>query len=303
MSSEFILSSCTQYGPDRIVHFLNSYSKYCQDAKLIVFGGDLPDESISAIERVGGTFIDITSHYNRVSPFNLRIVQRFRRCYSLNWFFRIYKLAAMIDQAKFGSSNGLQYRVTGVLALRYLEYYQFVNTIDDQTGVFITDIRDVIFQSNPFASKIVGLELYQEENNLLGTCKFNYPWLERAVGPNKARKLRANPVLCAGTTAGDANAMRGYLGVMSSHVSNNTLPVGLIDQAYHNYSYYSGALSELNTTVFENRYGRVQTLGTQGSYTLSAGYIRNNDQSVVPVVHQWDRFETLNLWADNHCNV
>lgn len=303
MSNEYILTSCTHYGPDRIVHFLRSYSKYCKDVSLIVFGGQLPESSVVAIESVGGTFVDVTGHYNRITPFTLRLVKRFRRLHSLAWFYRSYRLASFIDRKRFGTSNGLQYHVTGVQALRYMEYLSYVNKISDESRVFITDIRDVIFQTTPFNSEVVGLELYQEENNLIGNCEYNYPWLEHAIGHARAKKFRTKPVLCSGTTTGDVAAMRGYLRVMSRFINDNALPLGPIDQAYHNYAFYSGKLAESKPTVYENRFGRVQTMATQGAYELHEGFIVNHDQKVVPVVHQWDRYESLKPWADAHCGI
>jgi hypothetical protein len=298
----YLLSSCTGFGPERVKHFVKSYSLYAEDVKLVVFGGNLPDTTIESIHDVGGIFIDVSQRYNKFHGFTVRALSRIQRKFSVDLFRTSFRVASEIDKRRFGTSNGLQFQITGMQSLRYIEYLKYVSTLPAGTNIFISDIRDVIFQSSIFDLPLRSLELYAEENNIIGQCEYNRMWMVQAVGPRVTGRYMDKPVLCSGTTAGTAESLRLYLSLMVKYVDNACIPLGPLDQAFHNHIYYGGMLAKLDVDVVPNRTGRVQTMQTQGGYVIDAGYLRNVNGGVTPVVHQWDRYSQLFDWADIHCS-
>jgi hypothetical protein len=297
-----ILTACTGYASKQVLHFLKSYSCYVTDANLVVFGGNIGSDTINSINETGATFIDVTGKFRDVSETAIKLVSRFRGR-SEKLFFLTYKLASLAESSKFGSSNGLQFAFTGIQALRYLVYSDYLESEPNVSNIFLTDIRDVIFQTDIFKTPVCSLELYEEEQKSIGDCPYNYGWVQHLLGKAHARKYKNFNVLCSGTTTGNVHAMKEYLRLMSECVDNSSLPLGAIDQGIHNFLYYSGKLQQASPIVFTNRTGRVQTLGYQPNYTISDRLLRNLDGAIVPVVHQWDRHAELQSWADEHCHI
>jgi len=152
--------------------------------------------------------------------------------------------------------------------------------------VLITDVRDTLFQRDPFASgyelghtlddtttlKEGSIQVFQEHKSIstqhwlvkfkLRTCKNELQYHE--------------PMLCSGTTiAATKQAMIFYLNQMHDemkvwladgkcHFAGNG-----DDQAIHNYLYYAGKLAPYAVAI-PNRMGMVHTVGAQGAMILAA---------------------------------
>jgi len=138
--------------------------------------------------------------------------------------------------------------------------------------VLITDMRDALFQRNPFgpeAPKVRGLQVF-EEHYTIRTTHWLVDW---PVGDCKGVHYD-EPMLCSGTTIGTRRAMIDYLNIF--HEEMNTwmasekcccFDTNGDDQSMHNYLYYSGKLSGVSGGVkaVANRDGLVNTVGAMGS--------------------------------------
>lgn len=86
--------------------------------------------------------------------------------------------------------------------------------------------------------------------------------------------------------------MSRYLAKMSAEVAKHSRPLGSHDQGIHNYLLRNGLLAPV--TVYANGQGPVLTMSIGYKYRQdSAGHLINDDQMVVPVVHQYDRHPNL----------
>jgi len=143
--------------------------------------------------------------------------------------------------------------------------------------VLITDMRDTIFQRNPFgpeAPPVTGLQVFQEHYTIRTTH-----WLvDWPVGDCKGVHYD-EPMLCSGTTIGTRKAMLDYLSLMHTEMNTwmNTTKCCCFDtngddQSMHNYLYYSGMLQNVDGGVhaITNRMGLVHTVGAQASLLFEA---------------------------------
>jgi hypothetical protein len=176
----------------------------------------------------------------------------------------------------------------------FAEKYQYV---------MLSDIRDVIFQKDPFNFSI-GKNLccfLEREGVSLGQQPHNAEWMEVAFDKPTLERLSGNPIVCSGITIGPTNLIIDYLEKMielfmraPGKAWEVAQPVAgtqkslAIDQAVHNYLMSSGLLTEF--TLYPNDDGPVFTVGIEDSISLNNSGLIINNRGVVPnVVHQYDR--------------
>ena len=62
--------------------------------------------------------------------------------------------------------QNLEFRLEGLQSLRYAHYYRcLVEDAPDADVVMLTDLRDVVFQRDPFSDAVTGLEIYLEDSS------------------------------------------------------------------------------------------------------------------------------------------
>lgn len=143
--------------------------------------------------------------------------------------------------------------------------------------VLVSDMRDVIFQRDPFgdgAPDVDGLQLFAEHRGV----KASHPFVQKPVMKCKKFDFGDNPMLCSGTTIGTRTAILEYLDIMYHEMEKWTLDQNCWskgngdDQAIHNYLYFSGAFDKLNPRVYHPRQGLVNTVGSIGTQIVKAHY-------------------------------
>jgi hypothetical protein len=137
--------------------------------------------------------------------------------------------------------------------------------------VLVTDVRDTLFQRDPFgdgAPQIEGLHLYGEHRaNHAGHWFIRKP-IDECTGVVLSGTM--GPMLCSGTTIGSRDTMIGYLDTMYEEMVRwmddkkcwSKKAGG--DQAIHNYLYYTGQFDHLSPKVFWPREDIVNTVGARG---------------------------------------
>ena len=193
--------------------------------------------------------------------------------------------------------------------------------------VLLTDVRDVLFQSNPFTgayNNITSLQLFAEHPVQSTMHKL----VKKPILKCRHVVYKHKSMLCSGTTAGPRKEMLQYLEMMKAelqawaaeppHCPLSHKPGG--DQAVHNYLYYAGKLpSTIPTVIAPFGQGMVNTAAAwaqvlQWEYdenssknnnlgldflvahnvTDPQGYFLQSDGITrSAVVHQFDRFH----WA------
>jgi hypothetical protein len=201
----------------------------------------------------------------------------------------------------------LEYELEGLQALRYRLYYAFLQDVaPDADVIMVSDLRDVLFQADPFDPPVDGLELFLEDpKSRLGTEPFNRRWLASLYGPGRMAAIADECTSCSGTTFGTRDAMLDYLTQMSHAIQWRRQPLGAHDQGVHNHLLRSGQFR--NATIVQNGLGRVLTMGMLDDVGMAEdGSVLNGDGSLPPVLHQYDRHIDLapqllqRLAADGH---
>jgi hypothetical protein len=174
---------------------------------------------------------------------------------------------------------------------RFRYYLDCLENFEDVDNVMLSDIRDVIFQSNPFAEYPKhDIELFAEPE-VFGKCSHNGPWYNGLYGAEQLDKIKDEHVLCAGTTLGKFDTIVQYITILIEEIvklEDAGKAHGTCDQAVHNHIVYTGRFADYR--INQNGEGLVSTMHHSKTLTFDRqGRMLNNDGNPTPVVHQYDR--------------
>ena len=122
---------------------------------------------------------------------------------------------------------------------------------------------------------------------------------------DKVQPFFDKPIICSGSTMGQQVALEPYLRAMIAQFDETKCKLKGCDQGFHNYLYYSKALSNVKgireVIEFEQGTGIINNLGVLRVKPLREwglldenNTVLNWDKSVSAVAHQYDRDEELN---------
>jgi hypothetical protein len=106
----------------------------------------------------------------------------------------------------------------------------------ESSKVMITDTRDAIFQSDPFAfqrqewedSELV-LFLESQPNKVINRCTYNSGWVRGCYGTEALNKIGHNPVSCSGVSMGSRNGILVYTMMVARHIDPQYRVMGSTD--------------------------------------------------------------------------
>ena len=180
----------------------------------------------------------------------------------------------------------------------YLDYLKARAGHYDQ--VMISDVRDVVFQSHPFAGiEDIGCHFYLEAaSRTIGADPTNARWVRGCFSPAEAQALAHRRISCSGITIGGTGEIVSYLEHMVARI--DAMPMRIYrtighgyDQAIHNYLVY---LEPAVCGVVEENHGHIATMALEPRehYSLdAAARIRGPDGRLYPICHQYDRFPDI----------
>lgn len=160
--------------------------------------------------------------------------------------------------------------------------------------VLLTDVRDVVFQGDPFADLPEGRLLgFLETARTLGECPINRDWLQRASGPALLAELAARPVSCAGTVIGTRSAVLEYLLHMVRLLAavDPQHRYSGVDQAIHNVILWKGLVA--GSQPVPNGQAVFTIPDSAGSYQVDGERVGTPERAFPAVVHQYDRHPEL----------
>ncbi|MGE4470283.1 MAG: hypothetical protein AB7D47_09125 [Desulfovibrio sp.] len=178
-------------------------------------------------------------------------------------------------------------------ALRHflsLDLLQKERALHDE--VLLTDVRDVIFQRNPFDFPWgPGFHAVLEHDAaLVGRCPHNSRWVRDHLGLAALDAIAHCTVSCSGTSLGRPRDVTAYLERLTSLLLPHS-PARFMagyDQGVHNYLIHTGQVP--NLTLHRNT-GPILTLAARpGDPELDhSGEVLNDAGRPAHVVHQYDR--------------
>lgn len=181
---------------------------------------------------------------------------------------------------------------------RFLRYRRFLADHPHER-VLLSDVRDVLFQSDPFAAlPATGLAVSIEcSSYTIATEPHNAAWVERAYGSQMIQRIGTHHVSCVGVTHGDREAISNYLAQMTSEIlrlSPSRLGVGGADTAIHNVLIRTarlGAVHELPTLA--SPIATLNGVDERQVHLTPEGKVMNRDGSQPSVLHQYDRLPVI----------
>ncbi len=190
-----------------------------------------------------------------------------------------------------------------VACSRYYYYYKFLcQKKFKYEFVLFSDIRDVLFQSNPF-DKLNGNETVlfamEHETCLLGKDSSNSRWIKHLYKKEEIEKIENFVVSCSGTTLARKGYYENYLTEMILETAKQTHKiVGAFgfDQGIHNYLLRTNKFKNYSMQINgEGIYCTMLTTPINEFLLNNRNQIVNKDGSMVPIVHQYNWFPTINL--------
>jgi len=107
-----------------------------------------------------------------------------------------------------------------LLSSRFLMYLEFLSRQHDRYDrVMLTDIRDVVFQSDPFAGLGDVSIIFAREPVLIRECPINTAWVRDAYGEAVYDNIKDYWASCAGTTVGTTSGILEYLAAMTDEMT------------------------------------------------------------------------------------
>ena len=180
---------------------------------------------------------------------------------------------------------------------RYRLYADWLSTHPDVDGALLTDVRDVVFQGDPFADPLEAELVLPLEDPLftLGCETNNAEWLRTLYGRERWAELSALPIACSGTVLGTSAAISRYLDSLSRELVAHSTDGRLagLDQGAHNALLHSGRLPG---AIAVPNGGRILTAGSMFPEDLTAddgGRVLAADGHAPAIVHQYDRHPHL----------
>lgn len=180
---------------------------------------------------------------------------------------------------------------------RFVDSLMALDLYPEAETVLLSDVRDVVFQANPFDPMPRRLQFFVESEPMtLARHGSNLRWLGAIVGAELAGTVADRPCICAGTILGPRAAIVRMIRQMMLLLSipRKAVPMGFgADQAALNLLAHLDLVGEAD--IIPNR-RRVLTLGKTNLDAVSLdadGAIRNADGSVSAIVHQYDRHAAI----------
>lgn len=179
-----------------------------------------------------------------------------------------------------------------VMTERFRTMFNFITKeISNFDQCFFTDVRDVLFQGNPFVGASLKLRVF-EESKLIVDCKINREWVEKAYGKAVFEQVKNYRALCAGTTFASYDGACEYLQLLLSEADKIGAKWTGLDQAIHNVIVRTEKISGVK--VEQNGFSAVQTMSGQTRFVFDENWnIINFDGTQCPVLHQYDRHPIL----------
>jgi hypothetical protein len=188
-----------------------------------------------------------------------------------------------------------------VHARRYAIYLNYLRTQASRYDqVMMSDVRDVVFQRNPFDS-VASPKCHFYLEGAVRTIRddpTNWRWVRGCFSAVDAERLAACRISCSGITIGGTAAIIAYLERMAARI--RAMPWRIYreighgyDQAIHNYLVHLDPAVD-GIVVENNQHIATMALEPRAFYRLDQkSLIYGPDDHLFPICHQYDRFPDL----------
>lgn len=181
---------------------------------------------------------------------------------------------------------------------RHLLYKDFLNSNKNKYNkVLLTDVKDVLFQKDIFS--------YDWKDDFLGVAieKQTYLeddlgklWIERKYGIDTYNEFKNKNIICAGTIIGNTSILLDLLNLLCKQIFSGKYFKNQ-DQADMNYLIFK-KIFKYPLQKSNNTSGPIITIGTEKNVLIKNNKILNYNNDIAYLVHQYNRFEKIELLVD-----
>jgi len=177
---------------------------------------------------------------------------------------------------------------------RWIHYKQWALE-GNYTSIWCVDMRDVMFQANPFKTsmplKATNLHLFQEKSGLSG-------WERNRIAKCIDEQFETTPSMnnfCGGTIAGSADAAMNFFDAMTTLIARRTHSAVAChenDQPFLNYLANIQPSKDWHLNLWWEGAAMTtsdQVCGQLHSHRDAQGRLVNKKNEVIPVIHKYDR--------------
>lgn len=180
-----------------------------------------------------------------------------------------------------------------VVNARFAFYYKYLKN-NQFDNVFLTDVRDVVFQADPFENFTGGCNVFNENELVdIQSCQWNSSWIKEGYGDEELRNIGDKEIYCAGTILADYESMMLFLAQLLKACIDwkGRMNIYGPDMGSFNYLIHNGLVDnlvkrkngEIVLTVSPETYDKIEITPEGVSY--------NNFRPAV--IHQYDRLPFL----------
>lgn len=276
-----VMGAIRGYSFEQLKNFVLSLKRSGFKGDLCLIYKDLSDDTLQKLAQYGVVLVPM----------------QYRGNGALNSWSRFWKLIKPVMFILGKSSFGrlVMKNITPLQTSRFYGYKDFLERNNaSYENVLITDVRDVIFQADPFknfsASRV---QCYEEDRNLSEDTTFNLPWIWALFGEQSAESFKSTRIICSGTIMGPVKEVIKYIDKMEELlIKAKDIRRGGSDQGLHNYLLRT---QKHNANIVPNGTAEVLTIFESNipDYPMADGLFRTPSGEVIPVIHQYDRSVAL----------
>jgi len=247
------------------------------------------EEYFADLARDGVQFISTTSSYPAASG---KLAKVFKRVV----------LSTLRAAARFNLFDRRAPEIAGIYPIlleiwhhphfvRWIAYERFLTLNRNYGQVFLSDVKDVLFQARLFNDDPGDQVNVFEQDEIYGTADCDTKWYRDAWGEAALEKVLGKKALCIGTILGPHREVLSMVRELRAFFELR--PFGAVEQSVFNYLIHND-LMRTPYRIMGNISGPVGTLSNDIAHSATVardGYIRRaTDGSIIPAVHMYDRW-------------
>jgi hypothetical protein len=176
--------------------------------------------------------------------------------------------------------------------VRYLHMLDYIEAYQEKyANILISDVRDVIFQDDPFRDPLPGevTAFLESPDMIYGAEAMNDGWLLENYGENVSAKLKGQRITCCGTVMGTMAGMIRYLRAFIREIVELKSVAHGADTSVHNRLVRDSLAGQIAVAENYHSVGTLNSSSAAGLVTGVDGFVLGPDGLPVPVLHQYDR--------------
>jgi hypothetical protein len=176
--------------------------------------------------------------------------------------------------------------------VRWFTYRDFLKTNPQYKKVFMSDVKDVAFQS-PFFDEVDSSELhfFKQDVQYGGDDYWDTKWYGDSYGSKALQKVVGKPAICIGTIMGSFKGVDAFLEALCAEILKT--PFIGIEQSVFNHLFYTDGFKNIPFEVHENAMGPVLTISgdSLNRFKVCPDGVFTVDEKLASVIHMYDRHQ------------